>query len=436
MITNERQYRISKSQANKFREAIKGFDEFALIREGIDPIIAVAQREGLKSQLEDLERSLEHFDALRSGRAGDLEADTFDDVGVKLIEARIASGLTQKDLAVKLGLKEQQIQRYEQGNYRSASLARISEVVSALDFSVTFKLMQPNHRSAGDRGDEFRTLNIKLPHREMRKRGWLNEITKPSQTNMETDVELAALYVQRAHGPNASYALHKRTRLGDQYDEGALLAWKARILRLARDAIPAAAAGNIADSTFLNELVSLSRLEDGPVRAVNLLREAGVIVVVERHLPRTHLDGAAMLLDRKHPVIGLTLRHDRLDNFWFVLMHEIGHIVRHRHEGLEQGFFDDDTARLVESVEQEADDFARNALIPDELWRSSFVQFANSSEKIRVFAGRAGVHPAIVAGRIRRERSDYSVFTEVIGRNKLRNLFVSGSSVVGGYDAV
>src|SRR3546814_17866093 len=79
-----------------------------------------------------------------------------------------------------------------------------------------------------------------------------------------------------------------------------------------------------------------------------------------------------MLLDGKDAIIALTLRHDRLDNFWFVLFHELGHIVRHRNRGLEDGFFDEESAAAKLAVEVEADDFARNALIPDELWQSSF----------------------------------------------------------------
>src|SRR3546814_7105056 len=66
-----------------------------------------------------------------------------------------------------------------------------------------------------------------------------------------------------------------------------------------------------------------------------MLNSAGVRVVVERHLPKTYLDGAAMLLDGKDAIIALTLRHDRLDNFWFVLFHELGHIVRHRNRSEE-----------------------------------------------------------------------------------------------------
>ena len=61
----------------------------------------------------------------------------------------------------------------------------------------------------------------------------------------------------------------------------------------------------------------------GPVKARELLASKGVTLIIERHLPGTYLDGAAMLAENGNPVIGLTLRHDRLDNFWFVLFHEL-----------------------------------------------------------------------------------------------------------------
>src|SRR3546814_15086257 len=95
------------------------------------------------------------------------------------------------------------------------------------------------------------------------------------------------------------------------------------------------------DGRFVRELASLSVREDGPKRAIEMLNSAGVRVVVERHLPKTYLDGAAMLLDGKDAIIALTLRQDRLDNFWFVLFHELGHFVRHRTRGLEDGSFED-----------------------------------------------------------------------------------------------
>src|SRR3546814_16369432 len=88
-----------------------------------------------------------------------------------------------------------------------------------------------------------------------------------------------------------------------------------------------------------------------------------------------------MLLDGKDAIIALTLRHDRLDNFWFVLFHELGHIVRHRNRGLEDGFFDEESAAAKIAVEEEADDFARKALID----RKSVVQ--GKSVYVRVDLG-------------------------------------------------
>src|SRR3546814_2554097 len=95
------------------------FDELALIAEGIDPLIAKAQQEGLRSQLGDLEQSISRFERLREGKVRELSCASLEKLGSTPIEARIASGLTQRALADKLGVKEQQIQRYEQEGYRA-----------------------------------------------------------------------------------------------------------------------------------------------------------------------------------------------------------------------------------------------------------------------------------------------------------------------------
>ena len=73
---------------------------------------------------------------LRSGKPKKLKRSSFHRLPLELIRARIARGLTQRDLAMKLGIKEQQIQRYEETDYASASLARINEVIKALDIEV------------------------------------------------------------------------------------------------------------------------------------------------------------------------------------------------------------------------------------------------------------------------------------------------------------
>jgi HTH-type transcriptional regulator/antitoxin HigA len=136
MITNERQYKISMSQADRFARALKEFDEPALIAQGIDPRIVQAQHDGLASQLKELRNEIKQYERLKSGAVKRLSTTDVADIGTKLIEARIAQGLSQKQLAERLGMKEQQIQRYEQERYQAASLARLAEVAGALDVDV------------------------------------------------------------------------------------------------------------------------------------------------------------------------------------------------------------------------------------------------------------------------------------------------------------
>ena len=133
MIKNERQYIITKAQARKFNAAIK---EFEAETTTTHPLLTKAQREALESQLAELNTQLRGYEKLRSGKPKKLKKSSFHGLPLELIRARIARGLTQRDLAMKLGIKEQQIQRYEETDYASASLARINEVIKALDIEV------------------------------------------------------------------------------------------------------------------------------------------------------------------------------------------------------------------------------------------------------------------------------------------------------------
>lgn len=86
--------------------------------------------------METLQRELAEYEALRSGRRRGFSLDSFDALPRTLIQARIAAGLSQKELAARLGLKEQQIQRYEASEYASASMARVGAVIQALGLHV------------------------------------------------------------------------------------------------------------------------------------------------------------------------------------------------------------------------------------------------------------------------------------------------------------
>jgi ribosome-binding protein aMBF1 (putative translation factor) len=134
MIKNEREYRITRAQAEKFRRALSDFT--AADNSSVHPRLRKAQEDALRSQLEELDDELKHYEALRSGKRRVIKTESFSDFPAALIQARVSLGLSQRDLAERLGLKEQQIQRYEATNYASASLSRVAAVVAALGLEV------------------------------------------------------------------------------------------------------------------------------------------------------------------------------------------------------------------------------------------------------------------------------------------------------------
>lgn len=145
MIKNERQYRITKSQASRFEDALRHASQKAAA-EKIHPLLQKAQIDALRSQLEELQEEIGEYESLRSGIHNIVEVESFDELPSALIKARIVAGLSQRELADRLSLKEQQIQRYEATNYASASFARLREVVRALGISVREDIFVPTPR--------------------------------------------------------------------------------------------------------------------------------------------------------------------------------------------------------------------------------------------------------------------------------------------------
>jgi ribosome-binding protein aMBF1 (putative translation factor) len=136
MIRNERQYRITKAQAEKFAHALSQLVEAMEEEAQVHPLLQKAQEDALRSQLADLQAQLAEYEAIRSGKQGAFELESVEELPRLLIQARIAAGLSQKELAKRLGLKEQQIQRYEATEYASASFARVMDVVRVLGIRV------------------------------------------------------------------------------------------------------------------------------------------------------------------------------------------------------------------------------------------------------------------------------------------------------------
>lgn len=145
MIRNERQYIIAKAQIKKFKKALDEFDKQKL---SAHPMLVKAQKDAMKSQLAELEDQAKEYEKLRAGKYKVLKGSCIAELPIGLIRARIALGLTQKQLAERVGLKEQQIQRYEETDYATASFSRLQEVIEALGLDIEEKIFLPQDQQA------------------------------------------------------------------------------------------------------------------------------------------------------------------------------------------------------------------------------------------------------------------------------------------------
>lgn len=140
MIGNEREYRITNAAIGRFEEALDRLEVGSAERH---PLLQQALRASMMGEVQTLREQVAEYDALRGGQVAVLEADSLRELPDALIRARIATGLTQKALADRLGLKEQQIQRYEATRYASANLSRIQAVADALGVRIHERIVLP-----------------------------------------------------------------------------------------------------------------------------------------------------------------------------------------------------------------------------------------------------------------------------------------------------
>ncbi|MHB2033964.1 MAG: ImmA/IrrE family metallo-endopeptidase [Gemmatimonadaceae bacterium] len=271
----------------------------------------------------------------------------------------------------------------------------------------------------------------RFPLREMVKRRWVSAVHATTWTREAARDVLEPFFAKTTTRRLAVAPLYPRPahfRAAKGMDDFAVAAWIARVLAVAGDRPvrrkfdPRAFAPD-----QIRGLVQLSRLEEGPRLAGEWLADRGLIMVIEAHLPRTRFVGAAILADNGMPVIALTVRYDRLDNFWFTLLHECAHVVRHligKGSADVAEYLDDlDVDDAGDAREREADAFAQEALVPSAQWQASAVAFAPSVDAAVALADELGVSPAVIAGRVRHERRNFRLLSPLIGAGKVRRLF-------------
>ncbi|CAN5170753.1 MAG: transcriptional regulator [Gemmatimonadetes bacterium] len=338
---------------------------------------------------------------------------------VEAIQFRMEQqGLTQRDLVPYLGGRSK-VSEVLAGK-RPLTLSMIRALHNGLGIPAKVLLQERDPTLLDDTEVEWE----RFPIREMISRGWIQANAKNVREEAE---DLLRGFFAPLGPPSAVAALYRKTghiRSARQMDEYALHAWTARVLLRAREEAPSGEyePGSVTFD-FMQELARLSTSGRGPLAARHFLEEHGIALIVEPHLPRTHLDGAAMIGPEGKPVIGLTLRHDRLDNFWFCLMHELVHVARHLDPSTPQFYDDLEVGNQGDPREAEADELAGEALIPQAVWRQSPAAVLRSPDAAQDLADQLGIHPAIVAGHKQHAEGNYKILHHLVGRGEVRACF-------------
>lgn len=386
----------------------------------------------------DYEAALERIEDIFDARSGTPEGDELE-LLVTLVEMYEAKAfpinLPDPVTAIHFRMEQQGIKPVDLVPYigsrpkvsevlsgkRPLSLTMIRKLTSGLGIPAEVLLKEPEAQLPPEDALSFARH---FPIGEMLKRGWFGNF---EGTTAEAKRQIEDLFVEFA-GPLGGDAMlsslnRQQVRQGSQQDNYALTAWRIRVAKLAlRESIPNYKSGTVTKE-FLRELSRLSYLSQGPCLAKEFLAKSGIHLVCERHLPKTHLDGAALKLPNGVPVIALTLRYDRLDNFWFTLFHELAHVALHLDKNDGDAFFDDLTKSASDKYEREADSLAVDTLIPSGEWEKARLTPKSSPASVTVFAEKLRISPAIPAGRLRYESKDYKKFKQLVGQNKVRCLF-------------
>jgi HTH-type transcriptional regulator / antitoxin HigA len=273
--------------------------------------------------------------------------------------------------------------------------------------------------------DEFRNPDdiawSQFPVKEMNDRGYFGK-----RLLKNTDIgDLIDDFFRSVGSPAAIFGLLRKStyRSARPMDKHALAAWSAYVVKKARAVknVPPFKQRNVTPEV-MRELARLSAANNGPLLAVDFLKKHGIILIVEPPFPKTYLDGATLVFD-KHPVVGLTLRHDRLDNFWFTLMHELAHIALHYGKG-ENLFYDDlDNPDPNDRRESDADRLAGEVLVPSAKWDNSPARLIPSPIAAESLARDLGVHVAVVAGKMRYEGGNYQYLNAIVTQAKVQRYF-------------
>lgn len=275
-----------------------------------------------------------------------------------------------------------------------------------------------------------------LPVADMIKRGWLRTSDVRDVAKVET--ELARFFgVTSSDQIEIFPHVSKKTIVNGQATP-TQLAWLYRVRQIASDMIAARYSTKLG-SNAIPQLSALLAAREEARKVPRILAECGIRFVIVESLPSAKIDGVCFWLDSTHPVIGLSLRHDRIDNFWFVLRHELEHVLRfHGRSAIMLDTEVDERLGIsgeIPEEEQVANQAAAEFCVPSNLLERFISRKAPlfTERDLLGFARSLNVHPGLVVGQLHHRTGRYELFRKYLVRIRA---VIAPSAIVDGWGDV
>ena len=360
----------------------------------------------------------------------------------QLIEALIVErGWTQSVLAAVLEVSRSTMNKLISGTQTvtaeiAITLEEVFEVPAErfLELQQAFDLSKARIVSRPNPGRATRAhLFGGLPVPEMIKRGWLGNANLADMSSVERG--LAAFFgVPSMHEIEVLPHAAKKTVVGDQTTP-AQLAWLYRVRQIASEML----VGQFSPFGVRRAVDQLKKLvlsAEEARKVPRILADAGIRFVIVESLPSAKIDGVCFWLNEAAPVIGMSFRHDRIDNFWFVLRHELEHVIQGHGKG-----------QIVIDAELEGSRAGVGSDVPEEerVANGAAAEFCVPAKMMDAFVARKSpffaerdilslavvlkVHPGLVAGQLQHRTSRYDRFRDHLV--KIRTVVAHGAAVDG-----
>ncbi|HEU0264475.1 MAG TPA: HigA family addiction module antitoxin [Geobacterales bacterium] len=334
-----------------------------------------------------------------------------------------ARGWAQKDLARIMGRPPQAINEIVKGSKQITPETAL-ELAEVFDTSAElWTNLEAQYRLAlARRGKDTKEIARKsrlyslAPVTELVKRGWIEEgeSFEELERNLFTFLKATSPEEMEKRAVNFRHAQSRTPELGAQ------IAWVRRVEQVAAEQrVSRFDLGHLEQA--IPDILACAVRPDDASRVPGMLLAAGVHFVIVPHLEKSYLDGAK-LAPADNPIIALTLRYDRIDSFWFTLLHELAHIVLKHQGSYLDNLYEPDH---VDGEEREANRLAGGWLINEQAFKA-FVEGTRpyfSRPAIASFAASQGRHPGIVVGRLHHEK--------LVDFKNLRGMLVKVSPFLG-----